>query len=77
MDKTTIIGVILGIIAVGVGMVFKGVSPSVLINPAAILIIILGTAAAVAIAFPTNEIKRVPKLFGILFKEEKLMNPLK
>lgn len=26
MDKTTIIGVILGIIAVGVGMVFKGVS---------------------------------------------------
>ncbi|MFE8701456.1 flagellar motor stator protein MotA [Cytobacillus sp. FJAT-54145] len=75
MDKTSLIGLILGIIAVGVGMVFKGVSPSALVNPAAILIIILGTVAAVTIAFPTNEIKRVPKLFGIIFKEQKFMNP--
>ena len=70
MDKTSIIGIILGIIAVGLGMVFKGVSPSVLINPAAILIIIVGTMASVLIAFPTSEIKKVPKLFGIIFKEQ-------
>lgn len=73
MDKTSLIGLILGLIAIGVGMVFKGVSPDVLINPAAILIIILGTAAAVTIAFPTSEIKRVPKLFGVLFKEQKMV----
>jgi chemotaxis protein MotA len=71
MDRTSVIGLILGIIAVGVGMYFKGVSPEVLINPAAILIILVGTTAAVTIAFPTNEIKKVPKLFGILFKESK------
>ncbi len=72
MDKTSIIGLILAIIAVGVGMFMKGVSPSVLLNPAALLIIILGTIAAVTIAFPTSEIKKVPKLFGIIFKEEKI-----
>lgn len=70
MDKSSIIGVILGIIAVGVGMVFKGVPIVAIANPAAILIIILGTVAAVTIAFPSNELKRVPKLFGILFKEK-------
>ncbi|WP_174732859.1 flagellar motor stator protein MotA [Mesobacillus harenae] len=75
MDKTSLIGVILGIIAVGVGMVLKGVSPAALLNPAAILIIILGTVAAVMIAFPTNELKKVPKLFGVLFKEQKLLSP--
>lgn len=64
----------MAVVAVGVGMVLKGVNPSALVNPAAILIIILGTAAAVTIAFPTNEIKRVPKLFGILFKERKLLD---
>ncbi len=74
MDRTSLIGLILGIIAVGVGMVFKGVSPAVLINPAAILIILLGTAAAVTIAFPTKEIAKVPKLFGVLFKESKRQN---
>ncbi|MFS0784642.1 flagellar motor stator protein MotA [Bacillus sp. 1P06AnD] len=72
MDKTSIIGVILGILAVGVGMVLKGVSITALLNPAAILIIIVGTIAAVTIAFPTNEIKRIPKLFRILFTEKKV-----
>ena len=28
--------------------------------------------AAVVIAFPMSELKRVPKLFGVLFKEQKL-----
>ncbi|KAB2336079.1 flagellar motor stator protein MotA [Cytobacillus depressus] len=76
MDKTSLIGIILGIIAIGFGMVFKGVSLAVIINPAAILIILLGTAATVTIAFPTSEIKRVPKLFGIIFKEKQQMNPV-
>lgn len=75
MDKTSLFGVILGCIAVGVGMVFKGVQISVLVNPAALLIIFVGTIAAVTIAFPTSEIKRVPKLFGVLFKEKKLIDP--
>ncbi|WP_210364116.1 flagellar motor stator protein MotA [Bacillus sp. REN3] len=75
MDKTSIIGVILGIIAVGVGMVLKGVEVQALLNPAAFLIIILGTVAAVTIAFPSNELKKVPKLFGIIFKERELVDP--
>ncbi|MGD6801032.1 flagellar motor stator protein MotA [Rossellomorea vietnamensis] len=75
MDKTSFIGVILGIAAVGVGMVLKGVEITALINPAAILIIVLGTVAAVTIAFPTSEIVKVPKLFGIIFKETEVKDP--
>ncbi|MEH7380657.1 flagellar motor stator protein MotA [Bacillus sp. JJ1533] len=73
MDKSSLIGVILGLIAVFVGMVLKGVSLSALINPAAFLIIIIGTIAAVTIAFPTSELKRIPQLFGVLFKEKKML----
>jgi len=71
MDKSSLIGIVLAIIAVGVGMVFKGVSPMVLINPAALLIILLGTVAAIVIAFPMSEIAKVPKLFKIIFTEQK------
>lgn len=74
MDKTTIIGVIIGVIALGVGMVMKGLEAITLLNTAAILIIIGGTIGAVTIAFPTSEIKRVPSLFGILFKEQKMLS---
>lgn len=74
MDKTTVIGIILGIIAVGVGMVLKGVNPVALLNPAALLIIFVGTAASVLIATPANEIKKLPKLFAILFKEQQLVD---
>lgn len=70
MDKTSIIGVILGIIAIGVGMVLKGVQLTALINPAAILIIIVGTMATITIAFPSSELKRLPALFKIIFTEK-------
>ena len=72
MDLATVIGVIMGLIAVGVGMVLKGVDISVLANPAAILIIIIGTVAAVTIAFPMSELKKVPQLFKILFTNQKM-----
>lgn len=72
MDFSTVFGLILGIVALFVGMAMKGVTPDNLLNVAAILIIIFGTAASVIIAFPMSELKRIPKLFGILFKEQKL-----
>ena len=72
MDKTSLIGIILAFIALSVGMVLKGVSLTALINPAAILIIVVGTISAVVIAFPSSEIKKTPKLFGKIFKDNKL-----
>lgn len=75
MEKSTVIGLILGILAVGVGMVLKGASLISLINnPAAYLIIFVGTIAAVMNAFPMSEIKKVPALFKILFKKQQLPN---
>ncbi|WP_186575907.1 flagellar motor stator protein MotA [Aquibacillus kalidii] len=71
MDKTSVIGLVVGVIAIGVGMVLKGVSLIALFNPAALLIIFMGTAASVLIAFPASTIKKVPTLFKILFREEK------
>ncbi|BDH63091.1 flagellar motor protein MotA [Ureibacillus massiliensis 4400831 = CIP 108448 = CCUG 49529] len=76
MDISSLIGIILAAVALIVGMIFKGVTPDALLNPAAIFIIILGTVAAVTIAFPMKELKRVPKLFAILFKEKKLTSDL-
>ena len=70
MDKTSVIGIILGIVAIGVGMVMKGVPFEALLNPAAILIIIFGTAATVLIAFPTKTIRKVPSLIKIIFTEK-------
>ncbi len=76
MDKSSVIGLIIAFIALLTGMVMKGVSLTAFYNPAAILIIIFGTISAVTIAFPMQELKRVPKLFKILFKETKLANDI-
>lgn len=70
MDKTSIIGIIIGFIAIGLGMIMKGITVDSLLNPAAILIILAGTAAAVLIAFPTRTIKNIPQLLKIIFKED-------
>src|SRR5690625_678345 len=65
---------LLGIIAIGLGMILKGLPISVVINPAALLIIIVGTFAAVLIAFPTRIIKNIPALFKIIFMEQEKVN---
>lgn len=71
MDRTSIIGIILGVLAIGVGMILKGVGMIALFNPAALLIIFAGTIAAVLIAFPMSSIKKIPDLIKVIFTEKK------
>ncbi|HHY21491.1 MAG TPA: flagellar motor stator protein MotA [Bacilli bacterium] len=74
MEKSTIIGLILGVVAVVGGMILKGAGVGNLINPAAIVIILVGTVASVSVAFPMSDLKNVPNLFKIVFSEQKLPN---
>lgn len=74
MEKSTVVGVIAGVLSVGVGMYLKGADPHALINPAAFLIIIVGTAAAVSNALPTEQLKNFPKLIKKVFRGQKLMD---
>lgn len=73
MEKSTVIGLFSGVIAVGVGMVLKGANLTALWNPAAYLIIFLGTFASLAIGFPMSDLKKMPKLFKIIFKQPTMM----
>lgn len=75
MNKSTVIGLLIGILSLVIGMVLKGASLSSLLNSAAVLIIIGGTVASVMIGFPMYELKKIPQLFKILFTEQKLMTP--
>lgn len=70
IDKSTIIGLVLGFAALIGGMIAKGADPTMLIAPAPIIIILGGTAAAVIIAFPMEELKKFPKLLKIAFTDK-------
>ncbi len=74
MELSTVLGISVGIVAVGFGMVLKGASLSVLINPAAFLIILAGTAACLLNAFPMENLKRFPTLIQMLFKKPHFMS---
>src|SRR5690606_9048484 len=71
VDKTSWIGVILGMVVLVGGMALKGSSPIALYNPAALVIIFAGTAACILVAFPMDEVKKIPSLFKVLFSENK------
>lgn len=73
MEKATVIGLVLAVIAVGVGMTLKGASVMSLLNPAALLIIFVGTAATLFVGFQMSELKKFPKLMKILFKQQQLI----
>lgn len=67
MDKSSYLGIIIGFGALFIGIVVKGSSLMVLFNPAALIIIFAGTVACILVAFPMNELKRIPALFRVLF----------
>ncbi|QGU00233.1 Flagellar motor rotation protein MotA [Candidatus Syntrophocurvum alkaliphilum] len=75
MDRPIILGMILAAVTLLGGIMAKGSNPAVLIDPAALIIIFVGTIACILNAFTMKEIKRVPKLFKILFTEQKLYEP--
>lgn len=75
MEITLIIGIILGIGAVLMGMILKGASIAVLLNGEAAVIIFIGIIATVLNSFPMNEVKRLPKIFKLLFKKQELDIP--
>ena len=74
MDKTSWIGVILGVVVLVGGMVLKGSNPIALYNPAALVIIFAGTIACIMVAFPMEEVKKIPSLFKVLFSENKTLS---
>lgn len=74
MDKTSILGIILGFFVLIGGLILKGANPAALLNPAALVIIILGTAATLLIGFPFKELKKFPSLMKIIFTEQKLFS---
>lgn len=75
MDIFLIMGIITGFFAIIVGMIVKGANVAVLLNPAAAIIILVGTTAAVMNSFPKKEFLKIPKILGVLFKERKGEDP--
>lgn len=74
MKNSTIIGLVLGFVALIVGMILKGAPLGALVsNPAAYVIILVGTAASVCVAFPMKDLGKIGKLFKIVFVEPKLL----
>ncbi|MGL5354537.1 MAG: MotA/TolQ/ExbB proton channel family protein, partial [Clostridium sp.] len=71
MDIFLVIGIIVGLLSVVVGMMVKGANIAVLLNPAAAIIIIIGTIAAVMNSFPKKEFLKIPKVIGVLFRDRK------
>lgn len=71
MDIFLFVGVITGLLAVVVGMIVKGADVAVLLNPAAAIIILVGTTAAVMNSFPKKDFLKIPRIFGALFRDKK------
>ncbi len=74
MDIFLLIGVVVGLMSVVVGMIVKGADIAVLANPAAAIIIIVGTIAAVMNSFPKKDFLKIPKVAAVLFRERKAEN---
>lgn len=76
MELTTLLGIIAGISAVTGAMIFKHINFSILLNPAAFMVIIVGTVATILNSYPGANLKNIGTLFKILFIKQKTISEL-
>lgn len=75
MEISTLIGIVLGLVALIVGMILKGAPIVNLVNnPAAYVIILVGTFASLFVAFPMAEMKRFPKIIKAMLFPAKMIS---
>ncbi len=67
MELTSLAGIVVGFIAIIGAMIFKHISFSVFLNPAAIFVILV---ACILNAFPGKDLKNLGKLFKIIFTKD-------
>lgn len=67
MDKLSLIGVVLALVALIGGSILKGAGVSALIGPAAFVIVIVGTLAAILLHTPATVFKRGMKMAKWVF----------
>ena len=65
------IGILIGLAAVIITFLLKGVSPAILINLPSIFIVIIGSIGAVVASFGMDNFKKVPKTFMLASKPYK------
>jgi chemotaxis protein MotA len=71
VDLTTVIGLIVGIVALLGGYILEHGVIMALIVPSAMLIVFGGTIGAVIVGIPMSQLKELPEAFKLAFKEPK------
>jgi chemotaxis protein MotA len=68
MDMLTVVGVVMAFVAVVIGAILKGAGVMALLNPAAFVIVVVGTFAASLIQTPKKTFMRAWKIAPWIFK---------
>ncbi|TJY62834.1 flagellar motor protein [Sinimarinibacterium sp. CAU 1509] len=68
MDKLSVIGVVLALFAIVGGSILKGAGVGGLVNPAAFVIVLIGTLAAIMLHTPVSTFKHAMKIVRWTFK---------
>lgn len=70
MDIVTVGFLIFGFLVMILSFLLEGGSLVALLAPTAAMIVFGGTIAAVGVSFPASTLRKIPKLFGIIFKKQ-------
>ncbi|WP_027623118.1 flagellar motor protein [Clostridium lundense] len=69
MDIVTVGFLVFGFLIMIISFILEGGHITALLAPTAAMIVFGGTVATVGVSFPASTLKKLPKIFGVLFKK--------
>ena len=70
MDLATLVGLIFGIVCIISSFLLEGGRANALLSYTAAMIVLGGTIGATSVSFTVADLKKVPALFAIAFKDQ-------
>jgi chemotaxis protein MotA len=70
MNRSTLIGIGIGVLTLIIVVVFSGADPSIYVNLPGLAVVLGGTVAALFISYPMHEVRRTFSLVRTIFRDE-------
>lgn len=75
VSGAAVVNMVLKVVTIKMKVIFGKISPSILVGPTTVLVVVLKATTTITVTFPAGRVGQIPGLFNVLFGRRGLVGP--